>query len=80
MKFYEIWDSSTGNRVAESTRCEDLLRLVRDMVAQHGVGVATSWGLTWDDDQVDADDESVGGLLAEGRPLVELALALAPAA
>ena len=70
MKYYELWDSETGNLVTASASRAEVLAYVRRMMIAHGPGVVEPWGLLWDDDA----DERAGGLVAEGSALAALAL------
>ena len=74
MKYYELWDSETANLIADADTPTEILTLVRDMMREHGALAANTWGLLWADDA----DEAVGGLIAEGRDLVEMVKSQVP--
>ncbi len=70
MKYFDLWNLSTGNLVADSREEHDLLAIVREMVTKHGADAAMSLSLGWGDDV----DEDAGGVIAEGKDLIERAL------
>lgn len=70
MKYFDLWNLSTGNLVADSQDEHDLLAIVQETVTKHGTDIALSLSLGWGDDA----DEDAGGVIAEGNDLVERAL------
>lgn len=70
MRYYELWSNDTANLAADGETEAELLRYVRDMIAVYGEDVASAWGLLWADDE----DETAGGLIAEGKDLIEMAV------
>ena len=64
---YELWNTSSGNRVGEFESQDEALASVRRTLQQHGPSMIDSWALGYE------DDEGADEVIARGAALVALA-------
>ena len=66
-RFYQLWDTGTGNLMDEFASEGEALAFIREVVIAEGARVVDDWALGW------GDEDGDGAAIAHGNQLADLA-------